>query len=174
MKIVTSPAKWCLLQAVLTTVALGFLAYSATAQQAVPSAHPTSQMDAPAPKVTNPLSPKPIKIGSLTLSGSLRVRVEDWDWFETSAADGSYTFGASLLRLALGQQKDKFDWQVEGAFPLLVNLPTRAIAPAPQGQLGLGASYFAASGKQDGSAILRQAFVRFKGLGGDKPSSLRR
>ena len=62
----------------------------------------------------------------------------------------------------------------KGAFPLLVNLPTRAIAPAPQGQLGLGASYFAASGKQDGSAILRQAFVRFKGLGGDKPSSLRR
>ncbi|HVF11138.1 MAG TPA: alginate export family protein, partial [Abditibacteriaceae bacterium] len=43
----------------------------------------------------------------------------------------------------------------------------------PQGQLGLGASYFAANRRQDGSAILKQAFVRFKGFAGDKPSSLR-
>ena len=142
MKIVTSPAKWCLLQAVLTTVALGFLAYSATAQQAVPSAHPTSQMDAPAPKVTNPLLPKPIKIGSLTLSGSLRVRVEDWDWFETSAADGSYTFGASLLRLALGQQKDKFDWQVEGRISAVSEFAHQGHRSRTAGPIGFGRVLF--------------------------------
>jgi hypothetical protein len=109
----------------------------------------------------------------VTFSGSLRARVEDWDWFETPTADGNYTFGAAVLRISLGQQKERFDWQVDGAFPWLINLPKTAIAPAPQGQLGLGASYFAASGTRDVSAVLKQAFVRFKGLAGDKASSLR-
>jgi hypothetical protein len=118
-------------------------------------------------------APAPIKLGKLTVSGSLRLRLEDWDWFDTQAADGDYTFGAATLRLAIGQQKEKFDWQVEGAFPWLINLPDRAIAPAPQGQLGLGAAYYASNLRQDGSAILKQAFVRLKGIGGDKPSSLR-
>lgn len=175
MKIITKAGSVCLLEAVLTSALLSLCVPSALAQNPPSNTVPSSAITTPAlaPKPARPPSPKPIKIGSVALSGSLRVRAENWNWFETSAADHSYTFGASLLRLALGQQKDKFDWQVEGAFPLLVNLPTRAIAPAPQGQLGLGASYFAANGKQDGSAILRQAFVRFKGLGGDKPSSLR-
>ncbi len=118
-------------------------------------------------------SPAPIKIGDLTFSGSLRLRAENWNWFETAAADHDYTFGAAVLRLSLAQQTERLDWQVEGMFPALINLPEKAIAPAPQGQLGLGASYFAANGQQDASAILRQAFVRFKGLGGDQASSLR-
>ncbi|HEU4389780.1 MAG TPA: alginate export family protein [Blastocatellia bacterium] len=127
---------------------------------------------AAAPK-QNPTSPPPIKLGSVTLSGSLRARVEDWDWFDTSAADGDYVFDALVLRLSLGQQKERLDWFVEGEFPALIDLPDNAIAPAPQGQLGLGASYFAANGNQDASAFLKQAFVRFKGIGHDKPSSFR-
>jgi hypothetical protein len=126
------------------------------------------------PSATKPQSePRPIKLGGVTLSGSLRLRVENWNWFDTSAADDTYTFGAAPLRLSLGRQTEKIDWQVEGEFPLLINLPEHSIAPAPQGQLGLGASYFAASGRQDGSAVLKQAFVRFKGLGGDPSGSLR-
>lgn len=107
------------------------------------------------------------------MSGNFRLRIEDWDWFDTPAAVGNYTFGAAQLRLSLGQQTERIDWQVEGEFPWLINLPKDAIAPAPQGQLGFGASYFAASGTKDVSAILKQAFVRFKGIGGDKASSLR-
>jgi Alginate export len=118
-------------------------------------------------------TPSAIRIGELTISGSLRARLENWSWFETSAAEPDYTFGAAVLRLSLSQQRERFDWQVEGEFPALINLPERSIAPAPQGQLGLGASYFAANGEQDASAILKQAFVRLKGLGGDKPSSFR-
>jgi hypothetical protein len=103
----------------------------------------------------------------------MRARSEIWNWFDTTAADPDYGFGALLLRLSLAQQTKRFDWQVEAALPLLINLPEHSIAPAPQGQLGLGASYFAASGKKDGSINLKQAFVRFKGLVGDQPSSLR-
>ncbi|MEW6732859.1 MAG: alginate export family protein [Acidobacteriota bacterium] len=131
----------------------------------------SSKPDAPAEKKST--SPAQIKIGSLIVSGSLRVRVENWDFFDTKAANDNYTFAAMLLRLSIGQQKVRFDWQVEGAFPSLINLPDNAIAPAPQGQLGLGATYFAANQRQDASAILKQAFVRWKGISGDKPSSLR-
>lgn len=122
-------------------------------------------------------SPKPtpdsIKIGGVTFSGSLRARSESWNWFDTTAADPNYTFGGVLLRLSLSQQKARFEWQVEAALPLLINLPENSIAPNPQGQLGLGAGYFAANGKKDGSVNLKQAFVKFKGIGGDAPSSLR-
>ena len=152
-------------------------AVCAPAARAVAGAQPTPPLPAPqttpTAKPSPSPSPAPIELGGLTVSGSLRLRFESWDWFETASADNDYNFGAALLRLAVGQQKDKFEWQVEGAFPLLIGLPDDAIAPAPQGQLGMGASYFAASGRQDGSAILKQAFVRFKRLGGDAPSSLK-
>ena len=140
----------------------------------------TSQTDKPTgatsdahPPSTTAQNYKPIEFGGVTFSGSLRVRLENWDWFDTPAADGSYTFGAAQLRLSLGRQGEKLDWQVEGEFPWLIGLPNDAIAPTPQGQLGFGASYFAASGTKDVSAILKQAFVRFRELPGDKASSLR-
>lgn len=127
----------------------------------------------PAPKPRAPQTPKQLKIGDVNFSGSLRLRVENYGWFETPGFDDDYTFGAAVLRLSLGQQKERFDWQVEGEFPVLLNLPERAVATAPQGQLGLGGSYFAASGRQDASAVLKQVFVRVKGVFGDKASTLR-
>ncbi len=126
---------------------------------------------APAPPAAR--TPKRLKLGGVDFSGSLRVRVENYGWFETPGFDDDYTFGAAVLRLSLGQQKERYDWQVEGEFPVLINLPDGAIAPAPQGQLGLGANYFAANGQKDASAILKQAYVRVKGLFNDKASSLR-
>lgn len=149
------------------------LAVSARAQQASVAA-PT-----PSPKPAIPATPKPppapvpIKIGSVTFSGSLRLRAESWDWFETDKADGNYTFGAATLRFGFSQSKENIEWMLEGEAPVLMGVPDNAIAPAPQGQLGLGASYFAASGRQDASLIFKQGFVRFKGLFGDKASSLK-
>ena len=128
---------------------------------------------APALKPAPPQSPQQRRIGGVSFSGSLRVRVENYGWFETPGFEDDYTFGAAVLRLSLGQQKERYDWQVEGEFPVLFNLPERAVAPAPQGQLGLGGSYFAASGRQDASALLKQAYVRVKGVFGDRASSLR-
>jgi hypothetical protein len=56
---------------------------------------------------------------------------------------------------------------------LLAGLPTNAVQPAPQGQLGLGAAYFAANGRRDGSAVFRQGFLRFKHVFGSAASSIR-
>lgn len=128
---------------------------------------------APAKPAATPAAPKELKIGNVNFSGSLRLRVENYGWWETPGFEDDYAFGAAVLRLSFGQQREKVDWLVEGEFPVLINLPEGAVAPAPQGQLGPGASYFAASGRQDGSAILKQAYVRVKTLFGDKPSSLR-
>jgi hypothetical protein len=111
--------------------------------------------------------------GKLLFSGSLRLRTESWDWFESGHYKNGYTFGAANLRLGLSQQWERFEWQIEGAVPILLGLPENAVAPAPQGQLGLGATYFAANGYQDASFFLKQASIRFKGIGGDKGASLK-
>jgi hypothetical protein len=119
-------------------------------------------------------STRPTKFVGVNFSGSLRVRPEVWDWYETTAAESQYTYLASLLRLSFSQERAKWDWQAEFAQPLLLGLPEHSIAPAPQGQLGLGANYFAANGDSTaGYFFAKQAFVRFKGLFGDKSSNLR-
>jgi Alginate export len=111
---------------------------------------------------------------TIQFSGSLRFRSETWGWFDTSSANPDYTFFATLLRLSLSQRKEDWDWQAEFALPLLANLPGKSIAPAPQGQLGLGASYYAAnSDTAPANLFLKQGFIRFKSIFGDKPSNLR-
>lgn len=109
----------------------------------------------------------------MAFSGSLRARFDMWDWFETDLANNSYNFVGVLLRFSLAQQKKRYEWQIEGAVPWLINLPNDAIAPPPQGQLGFGANYFAANGRKDASIFIKQGFFRFNGLGGDKASSLK-
>jgi hypothetical protein len=166
--------------ALLTPAALVVLSLAVAAQtgtaagaksQAALNLKPTpTPTPTPTPAAAPAQSPAPLKVGPLTVSGSLRLRFESWDWFDAPGHQDSYNFGAGVLRLAVGQQREKVEWQVEGAFPLLVGLPDNAVAPAPQGQLGLGAAYFAANGRRDGAAILKQAFVRFKGFGGQANS----
>ena len=151
---------------------------SSTATPPAPPSQQNSALEKPSnvstlKPATAPPKPKQLKIGKINFSGSLRLRAENYRWFETPGFEDDYTFGAAVLRLSLSQQKEKFDWLIEGQFPVLMNLPERAVAPAPQGQLGLGGSYFAASGRQDASAGLKQAFVRVKNLFGDKTSSVR-
>ncbi|MBI3939914.1 MAG: alginate export family protein [Acidobacteria bacterium] len=132
------------------------------------AAQPISSAFAQAP------SPAPFKVGNLVFSGSLRTRVESWDWFEGNA-NSDYAFLGSILRLSLGESTKTRDWQFELALPVLAGLPSDAIAPGAQGQLGFGASYFAANNRNTTAAMLfpRQGFVRFKGLGGIAGQSLK-
>ena len=116
----------------------------------------------------------PLKVGSFTITGSVRTRVELWDWFDADA-DSRYNYNGTLFRFGIGQQKKSIDWLAEFAAPVLVNLPDASIAAGNQGQLGMGASYFAANGRARNTAMLfpKQAFVRFKALGGDERQSLK-
>ncbi len=108
----------------------------------------------------------PIQLGSVTLSGSVRERYEGWDWFQpaTANAQNSYGFSGTLIRLALSQNRETYDWKIEFAMPVLLGIPDKAVLPAPQGQLGLGASYYAANDKQQYTAFIfpKQAYIRLK------------
>jgi hypothetical protein len=116
----------------------------------------------------------PFKIGDTSVSGSLRTRLESWDWFEGNA-NNDYTFPGSILRLNLSQSRSGFDWQLELAVPFMLGLPNDAIASGAQGQLGFGASYFAANGRNSNAAMLfaKQGFIRFNELGGIAGQSLK-
>jgi len=80
--------------------------------------------------------PREIRVAGWTVSGNLRLRFEDWDFFKTQTGDNSYGYGASLLRVSIARQFQRQDWLFEVAQPSLIGLPADAIAPLPQGQLG--------------------------------------
>jgi len=146
-----------------------FCALSMTCLHAQSSAPQAAATPAPSS------SYKPITLGKIRFSGSLRVRPEIWDWFDTQAADPTYMYYASTLRLSLSQELTSLDWQVEFENPLLLGLPDNSVAPPPQGQLGLGATYYVVNDESRAAAglFLKQGFLRWKGLFGDKKSSLR-
>lgn len=129
----------------------------------------SAQAPAPAPEVpkapaANPNSPPPIKWGSVTVSGSLRSRFENWNFFDSTAADGEYNFSGNILRLSFAQKTDNYDWQIEAAVPFLIGLPQNAVAPPPGGALGLGANYFQSARGEYAAAIFpKQAFIRIVG-----------
>ncbi len=114
-------------------------------------------------KSAPPAAPAAIKIGSITISGSFRSRFEEWNWFQSDTGDPTYGYSGNLLRLSLSQSKEVFDWQLEFALPFLLGLPNNAIAAGVQGQLGLGAAYFAANNRSQYTAMafVKQGVVRF-------------
>lgn len=115
----------------------------------------------------DPDSPSPpIRIGSVVVNGSVRVRGEAWDWFLQDSRT-HYAYGHSLVRLAIGQRRSRFDWKLEMAQPTIIGLPSDAMVPGTGEPLGLGATYFAANGNQRNSAsvFLKQASISFRGFG---------
>src|ERR1041385_1461752 len=121
-------------------------------------------------------APAPIKFGDVIVTGSLRSRAYFWNWFEPAAGDNTYQYSASLLRVSVSQNRGSWDWNAEFAAPLLFGLPSRATGTGPQqGALGLGANDFAANSGHNNAAMifLKQGYVRFDGLGGDKRQTLK-
>ena len=52
-------------------------------------------------------------IGDVQFSGSVRTRVESWNWFNPgSGAQNQHTFPGSILQLGISQSKTNFDWQL--------------------------------------------------------------
>lgn len=148
------------------TVLLFLSAVVACAQQASP---------APATANANISTPAPLKLGRVTVTGSIRSRLESWDWFEPSSADPNYTYSGTLVRLNFSQAFERWDWQAELAIPILLGLPDSAVAPGTQGALGLGANYFTANDRNRNAAMLfpKIGFVRIKQLFGDSRQSIR-
>jgi Alginate export len=113
----------------------------------------------------------PLTVGDITVSGSLRSRLESWDWFG-DASNGSYTYPGTLLRIGLSETRKRHNWNVEFSVPLLFALPPQ---PPGAGPSGLGANYFVANDRNRSAAsgFAKQAFVRFKDLAGVTGQSLK-
>jgi hypothetical protein len=107
------------------------------------------------------------KLGPLEISINWRTRAEGWNWFEGKTGNSDYGLWDSLLRVGIGQTGERFDWFLEGEQPSILGLPNNAVVAAPQGQLGLGGSYYAANNNHTDVAngFVKQAFVNFKHLG---------
>src|SRR5260370_10605875 len=120
-------------------------------------------------------TPEPIKLGSVIVSGSIRSRVESWEWFTHNSGDPSYTFLGNQLRLGFTRPGKTFDWTFELEAPILLGLPDNAVAPGAQGQLGQGAGYFVANNRKSNVGMIfpKQGFIRVKHLFGTEASSLR-
>lgn len=132
---------------------------SSTGNQAV-----TASASTPSPAST---SATKHKLGPLEISVNWRTRAEGWNWFDAPTGNSDYGFWHSLLRLGIGQSGERVDWFVEGEQPTILGLPNDAVVAAPQGQLGLGASYYAANNNHTNEAngFVKQAFVNLKHLG---------
>src|SRR5579863_4604281 len=106
----------------------------------------------------------PIKLGGITVSGSLRARLYDWDWFQPAAGNNNYQYSGNLFRIGLSQNRDTWDWNAEFAVPFLLGLPSNSTGTGPnQGALGLGSNYVSAnSGSQNTAMIFpKQLYIRF-------------
>ncbi len=123
----------------------------------LPARQPRAQQDVPPTH----------KAGPLDISINWRTRVEGWNWFQGNSGNSDYAFWHSLLRVGIGQNLENLDWFVEGEQVSILGLPEDAVVAAPQGQLGLGGTYFAANGNNtnNASGFLKQGFVNFKHLG---------
>src|SRR5258706_3620609 len=114
----------------------------------------------------------PIKFGSITFSGNIRSRIESGDWFTANSGDHAYTYDGSAIRFGVSQSRRLFDWNFELEAPILLNLPSNAVASGAQGQLGQGAGYYIANKNSSNAAIVfpKQAFIRWKLQGSDSAS----
>lgn len=103
----------------------------------------------------------------LSLSGNLRLRGEFWNWFEpTGTQNRDYAFGAATARGAIQWKDESFDVMLEAQSSSLMGVPDDAVAPAPQGALGLGAVYFLHNRRHNDTHIfLKQGFLTLKRLG---------
>jgi hypothetical protein len=118
---------------------------------------------------------QPIQFGSVTFSGSIRDRLENWHWFTPASGEPAYTFNGTTVRFGLSQNRAPFDWLLEMEAPILLGLPRNSVAPGAQGQLGQGATYYVSNNKQSNVAMLfpKQLSIRFHHAFGSEFGSLK-
>ena len=139
-----------------------------------PAASPAPNASAsPAPAPASG-TPDTIKLGNITISGSLRSRLYVWNWFQPASGENQYEYSGNLLRLNLAERLQSWDWDAEFAVPFMFGLPTGATDAAPQGALGLGSNYYGANDSRQNVAgfFPKQLYIRLKKLGGIEGQSL--
>ena len=94
----------------------------------------------------------------------VRERTNATQWFAATPTSEVYGHQDSLLRLSIAQRVHHFDYVFDLGQSAELGLPSDAVSTvAAQGQLGLGASYYAANANNSypAAASFRQGFVRY-------------
>src|SRR5690242_10492577 len=89
------------------------------------------------PEKKAPAAPPKHKIGPFEITINWRTRAEGWNWFQGKTGNSDYPLWDSLLRIGIGQTRERLDWYAELEQASILGLPNDAVVAAPQGQLGL-------------------------------------
>jgi len=111
-----------------------------------------------------PSQPSAPASSGIAISVYERSRVENWQWFAAPPQSETYSYAESTLRIGVSQAARKFDWQLELSQPSVLWAPDDSISPVPaQGQMGLGATYYASNANNRNSAagFLKQGYFRY-------------
>ncbi len=104
---------------------------------------------------------------SVSASGEITARNTYENWFEPASTNykNSYDYFFTRTRLAIALRNPYIHAYVQAQDVHMWNLPESSIAPAPQGALGSGATYYShAKSDFDHSLIIRQAYLDFPKL----------
>src|SRR5438105_13297658 len=86
-------------------------------------------------------APPPIKLGDVTVTGTLRLRVYAWDWFQPKSGNNEYQYSGNFLRVNFSEDRHTWQWDAEFEVPFMFGLPAGATGSGPQqGALGLGSN----------------------------------
>src|SRR5262249_37176972 len=136
-------------------------AIDANGQTAVPAAATSAAPTTPT------AAPAPMKLGDVTVTGTLRSRVYAWDWFQPTSGNNEYQYPSNLLRVTFPETRRTWRWEAELAVPLLLGLPADATGTGPQqGALGFGSNYSTANKGNQNTAMVfpRQLYIQFDTL----------
>lgn len=103
----------------------------------------------------------------VVLSAIEQNREQVWNSFNPGTIKGTgyqnqYNFLGSWIRVGVKYQLDGVKGFAELMSPYFVNLPDNAIAPSPQGLLGVGANYYQAWNSANGASVfLKQGYLEF-------------
>ncbi len=111
----------------------------------------------------------------LQVQGTLRTRLENWEWFTTPGGNDTYSYLGSYARFQFSQQFNRVDWVIEMNVPFLLGMPDNSQLAAPFSFLGVGGNYWSANKRETNAAMIfpRQANLRFKDIAGIKGQSLK-
>jgi Alginate export len=93
-----------------------------------------------------------------------RARGDAWKWFAAPPYKDEYRYLQSLFRAGITHRDGAWDWELEMEQAAVLDAPSDSVSSVTaQGQMGIGASYYASSGDNSypAAASFKQGFVRY-------------
>ena len=106
-------------------------------------------------------TPKPVAWSGFVYE---RARADAWQWYAAPPAADLYGYGESLLRFGISGGTRRWNWKGELAQATILDAPANSInSNAAQGQLGLGATYYASNENNSypSALFLKQGFATY-------------